>query len=385
MARVSIVNVMLTRASTFLMGLSCLACLLWALFPPTLDPTALPARCRSDQLCRLGSLERVVIRPRLLSEWLTLGGKPESVLAVSDFSVLPLQMTPLGNIFPNTNHIRLLGRRVDDTALDDPESLLSMAPDAVLVWAWQTDAYADVGLPVVEIDNTERADEVMTQQWRRLASLTGARTRAEQLIAVDDANRKAVAKETAALPDGTYRPSMLIVRRDRAGGAFWPISWHFLAAKQIPILGGTDVTLAHKVRGAGLNAEELYVMDPDIIILPSWGVDAGLKDADPKNFYEEAAMQPLRAVKHRRVYRSPLFWPEMTGLAERALMMRWMAEIMYPQQTEPRLRALFRKSYEDTYGYALSDDEIDEVLRLRQNVGSAGVERFARDAAGKGG
>ncbi len=93
--------------------------------------------------------------------------------------------------------------------------------------------------------------------------LVGTTERTERLIAADAANRQAVVNETAALGEGTYRPRVLIARRNREGGVFWPISWHFLVAKQIPLLGAVDVTLSRPVPGAGLNQEELYVMDPD--------------------------------------------------------------------------------------------------------------------------
>lgn len=373
------------HAPTLLFGLVALACLLRALFPPALDSAAPPPLCRIDQPCRFAPIRRAVILPNVLDQWLTFAGGSQRVLAASTYGLAQVRMTALGHIFPGVNHIRELGNRASGGALDDPESLLLLAPDAVLVWAWQADAYEQAGLPVVEMDNTDRSDELMTAQWRRVAALAGAAGRAERLIAADAVNRQSVVTRTARLGEGTHRPSVLIVRRGRQGGMFWPIGWRFLVTKQVPVLGGVDVTRFYEEHGGGLNTEELYVMDPDIIILPSWGLDGSSADADPGDLYADAAMQPLAAVKHRRIYRSPLFWPEMSGLAERALMMRWMAELMYPRQLQHRLRALFRWSYQDIYGYTLSDDEIDEIIRLDKNRGSVGFGRFAREPAGGGG
>jgi len=366
------------RTATGWFGLT-LVCLLRAMFPPSIEE---PTRgCRPQDVCGFAPARRAIIIPPVLDQWLTLTGDAGQVIAASDYSLAPIRLTVLDRIF-STSAIHELRDRSGE--IEDPESLLRLGPDALLAWSWMSDAYLKAGLPVVMMENHDRSDEAMTEQWRRVAGIAGATQRAEALIAADAANRKAVSREAAALGARAHRPRMFIVRRGRTGGAYWAISWRFLVAKQIPILGGIDVTRSYEPLAGAWSVEELYVMDPDIIVLPSWGSDRSAADADPEDFYAEPELRPLAAIAHRRVYRSPLFWPAMSGFAERSLMLRWLAELMYPDQMESRLRAMFREQYQRIYGYALSDDEIDEIIQLRKNIGSAGFQRFARQDAHAG-
>jgi hypothetical protein len=63
---------------------------------------------------------------------------------------------------------------------------------------------------------------------------------------------------------------------------------------------------------------------------------------------------------------------------EEPLMLRWFAEILYPGQISGSLRTEYKKTYAEVYHYSVSDDEIDRTLYLKDNLQSAGYERFAR-------
>jgi iron complex transport system substrate-binding protein len=56
-----------------------------------------------------------------------------------------------------------------------------------------------------------------------------------------------------------------------------------------------------------------------------------------------------------------------------------MAELAHPDRLQPKLREQYRDHFLKAYSYRLSDDEIDNLLRIDESKDSVGYARFARD------
>jgi hypothetical protein len=56
-----------------------------------------------------------------------------------------------------------------------------------------------------------------------------------------------------------------------------------------------------------------------------------------------------------------------------------MAEIVHPDRLQPKLRNLMRERLLTEFNYRLSDAQIDDFLRIKENRGSAGYARFAHN------
>ncbi len=112
------------------------------------------------------------------------------------------------------------------------------------------------------------------------------------------------------------------------------------------------------------------LLDPDIVFL------YGVNGDRPNNWYEDPARAALSAVRNRRIYREPVAGSRFSGLVEFPLRLRWMAELMYTGSLRSELRGDFAGTYQDTYGYALNDEEISSALFMEDNLASAGYERF---------
>jgi len=119
--------------------------------------------------------------------------------------------------------------------------------------------------------------------------------------------------------------------------------------------------------------EQLIALDPDAILL----IDPGDHSA-PAKLYERPEMNAVRAVRMRRVYRIP-DQPLFSTPVMDPLLIRWMAELFYPDAMTKELRDAYRSTYREVLHYALSDDEIDDALFLKENEASSGYGRFARD------
>ncbi len=121
--------------------------------------------------------------------------------------------------------------------------------------------------------------------------------------------------------------------------------------------------------GAGDDAEAILAMNPDIFFLQG--------QARPEEMMKDPRWQGLKAVKDRRVYLGP--GKGFSALLFTPIAIRWMDEISQPERMHPIVRQLLRERFMEEFDYRLSDDQIDELLKVNENRNSAGYGRFMRN------
>jgi iron complex transport system substrate-binding protein len=108
-------------------------------------------------------------------------------------------------------------------------------------------------------------------------------------------------------------------------------------------------------------------MNPDIIT------------GSPEALYNDPRWRGLDAVRNRRVYGSTyIFFGYVHDIDNLPLSMRWLAEIFHPSRMSAQTREKVRAHYRESYGFEMSEAQIDELLRVKENAGSQGHERFFR-------
>jgi iron complex transport system substrate-binding protein len=126
----------------------------------------------------------------------------------------------------------------------------------------------------------------------------------------------------------------------------------------------------------GGNIEDLLRLDPDVLLLvPEPG-----EDSSPARFMAQPEYRSLRAVKNRRVYTAPMY-SQSNLFLEEPLLQDWLAEIFYPDATQPQLRAKYKQTFWELFQYQISDDEIDRAIYVKENLQSLGYGRFTRQAS----
>jgi ABC-type Fe3+-hydroxamate transport system substrate-binding protein len=131
-----------------------------------------------------------------------------------------------------------------------------------------------------------------------------------------------------------------------------------------------DASEDYVALGRESDAERILAMNPELIILFV---------GDYAGFMRDPRWRGLDAVRTRRVYEN--IDPNRSALnIARSLGARWVAELAYPERLRPRLREMLRKHYRESYDYALSEGEIDEILNVAGNRDAAGYARFMRAA-----
>jgi iron complex transport system substrate-binding protein len=244
------------------------------------------------------------------------------------------------------------------------EAILELKPDVVLQWVFDPkliEPLEGVGLKVIGWD-------CCTNQHRReyleLAGYTTGRIdRAQAILQKQDASDAALRKVFADLKtDDTV--SMLVV--DEIKDSFRVIA----NSSQDYSLSGTR-NLAADDTGEWwrtVDAEQLLVWNPAIIVIPAYASE--LKPAD---FYGNAVLANLDAVKNKRVYKFPQF-NRSPDAAEIYLSDDWLARVANPARfsSAGKFHDTLKDGYKLIYQKDITDEQIRFILELEQNKDSAG-------------
>ena len=148
-------------------------------------------------------------------------------------------------------------------------------------------------------------------------------------------------------------------------------------------VGGLTNDLNHVIESAGginpviqysyfsqIGFEGILALDPTVIIVVSQD-----KGATIKELLNQPQLQPLKAMRQRMVYLMPSYSGYNSTIDE-PLLLSWMLEILRSNTMPLITRDMYRRLYHESFQYDLSDEEIDEALRIPENSQSYGYERF---------
>ncbi|MEJ1962839.1 MAG: hypothetical protein WDO56_15340 [Gammaproteobacteria bacterium] len=258
----------------------------------------------------------------------------------------------------------------------DLESLLAHdTPGAVYfgdIWfsgtMFDTASLRSLGLTAMATRSVaaEEPEEAMFTEIRTLNAALGQSKLAESLI---DAYRESLARLAQVLRPDTV-PLQEWPRMMGLGAPHDDWSRLFVTRGSDPRIAIREAVGGNQASGREQDAERVLAMDPDIIVLLV---------SDPAGFYRDPRWRGLTAVSDHRVYaNNPAFHGYVHDLDNLPLSARWKAEIAHPDRLQSSLREQIRTRYRETYGYEMSDEHIDELLRMQENADSAGYARFAR-------
>lgn len=343
---------------------------LFALFPPAIeayrpDPHGYAVVDMAGRSVVIDApVQRAMLFAPVAWHYLTVDGTDRHIASVAGYMKAEAEATLLGRLFPTFAAREEARTQVGAVPLG-VEQVLYERPDAVLVWAWFARDLEAVRYPgLVELASADGVDE--TALFRLLGTLTGKEGRVDALL-------QRYEPETARLlsaDPGADAPAevMVIGASDRS---FWNGNARAFNA-MLRSIGGRNV--AEGITNNGfVTLEELLRLDPAVILLNSY-YGSTMRPAD---IYADPALQNVRAVRERRVYRMPVGASRMTGLVEAPLMMAWTARLLHPSlRWKASLRDAIRRTYKAVYGYEMTPKEIDAMLQVDANAVSAGYTVF---------
>lgn len=233
----------------------------------------------------------------------------------------------------------------------NPESILAVDPDVVLTVSWQRDPnklQEMMDVPVVCVDLNLYASSIGF-----LSEVLGTGTRADEICGYYHGRMEAIRNATQGVKE---RVRVYVAGGDGMMSTFGAEStWHY----EILDAGGTNVGADLKGGGShGVSPEQVMLWDPQVVIL-----DASCPD-DVDDLMADARWAGITAVKEGRVYRAS---PGFVGTwgrphIESALARVWLADKLYPELLDFDIMAEARTFYEQLYGRAFSDAELEAIL-----------------------
>jgi iron complex transport system substrate-binding protein len=203
-----------------------------------------------------------------------------------------------GNVFP---YYAELDERIRTRRLPTPgnwdfvniESVISLKPDLVIVWAHQTEsirALEERGVPVFGVF-IEKKEDVYTE-IAALGKLTGMEKRGEQLIKYTRSEISRIEKQVKSVPS-SGRPGFYFMW---AQGDLETSCGGSMVNDLITFAGGKNVCSHISREHMVVNMENLLSWNPDIIVM--WYNEK----KDPLDILRDPQWQTIRAVKEGKVY-----------------------------------------------------------------------------------
>jgi len=321
--------------------------------------------------------QRAVIYPPLLAAYLTIDGKATNILAASEAEIENLSADILRRIFPSAVGLQTVATVGGRSAVPaDPEQVISLAPDAVLVWPWATGGLERIGIPLASISVTDAVGI-----WQRIGDITDQRERVDDAISDSSKREATLVSSLEHLSINRLQRAAVLWRN---ASDIWSIaSKNHHHARSLAMLGAEDISSwVQSQLGSGGNIrvgiETVLKFDPDIVFLSCCTL---FKD-NPATFYGNPVFASLKAVRTRRVYKVPMGGARMDGIVDGPLLLRWYAELLYPSYLHAALRHEVMQVYQQAYDYRPNDDELDMLLLMNENGSSFSYSRFVRGRHG---
>ena len=299
-----------------------------------------------------------------------VGGDADSLVAMHGLSKTAIVNGILGEFFPETRDIP--SDVVGDGFMPNIEELLTVEPDLVMQWGTRGEdiiaPIVNAGLPVVTLRYGTEEDAA---EWLgMMGQILGEQDRADAILSWRSNALETMQAATADIPENERPRTLYFLRylsslRVAGTGTYNDFT--------ISLAGGSNVA-ADLSRFTDVNPEQIIAWDPEVILLNGFE-----DDLTPDDVYGNPLFADVSAVQNRRVYQLPLGgyrWDPPNQ--ESPLTWAWVASLLHPERFHVPLREEIAERYQLLYGQTPDDDQIDGILRIARNGGSANYDRFAR-------
>jgi iron complex transport system substrate-binding protein len=311
--------------------------------------------------------KHVIILPLILADYIAIDQSSDHIFAISGRNAEAAKDGLIGKMFPSTMRLPVTGQTVYP---DDPERLIQLQADAIFALDERSEVLDAIGMrSLIKVRLSDGSLPNRSVVWKLIGQVSGKDQRAEMLVRFHE-ERRAILK---AMFEGTEVAPVRITILNGGNSGWWIANSrkYYLnplleSVKAINVGGPVFST------DLGSTLEQLLISDPDIVLLDSDSVS-------PHDVYTRPEYRTLKAVRSRKVYSLPAH-KDSSALTQELLSF-WLADVCYPDKFPRRLRYQYRNAYREEFDYMLSDEEIDQILRIKENAESAGYSRFNRDEA----
>jgi iron complex transport system substrate-binding protein len=249
------------------------------------------------------------------------------------------------------------------------EELVRARPDVVIQWDFNLDTVVapmeNAGLKVLTVGSEDRA--ARRAYIAGLGRVLGKEERAQSLLDWDDQTIAALAEELQDVPPDR-RPRIVFI--DGMNGNELTV----FGTQQVYFEAGGLLNAAAEAgftRGSvNVGAETVLSWNPDLVL-----VNYSNTSLEPEDIFAHPVLAALPAVQQGRVYKTPAIDPATAAGGE--MVYQWLAKVGYPDRFDLVMRATVADGFQRLYGATLTAAQIDSLLQMDENRGSAGYAAFA--------
>ena len=322
-----------------------------------------------------GPAERIVTFPvPIAATVITLDQSPDRLVGIHPESKIAIDNDILGEFFPKARDIEsgILAGGATRGSQPNVEVVKASQPDLVIKWGHAGEEHISplekAGLNVALIVRGPN-DEYMREALSMIGTAIGRSDRARMLIDWRDAVSAEISAGIKTVPDSKrLKAAYFFYSTDElwteGGGTYGDWQLRHVGARN----AATEIQSWKKV-----SHEQVAAWNPEVIFISTFEPDAHVN-----HVHNHPILDDTIAAKTKRVYQIPLGgyrWDPASP--ESPLAWMWYTEILYPDVFDFDIRAEIKEWYPKLYGHTPSEEQIDKILQMDMNSGSAGYERFA--------
>jgi iron complex transport system substrate-binding protein len=304
-----------------------------------------------------------------IANFMAVSRQPENILSGYEFNDLTVRDGLLAHVFPALlQNGRSIGRL---PGISSVETILHSETDIVFDWSFRAPEFAAYGIWAACV-STYATEESLFENVRLYARALHSEAQGEKLIST----YRAEMTKLAAAPVGAGEPPKVLAMTGRGNGRF--SATNNPSFTRLLTLAGARNARADNALPGLFDAEALFLMDPDIIVIDETGVSQ--PPLTPQFFYDSPEWKSLRAVRSRSIYVRPygtsLYF---TGIVDTPLYGKWLRGLVHAQKSDApaSLRPDIEAGYKEALDYALTKAEIDDLLKVTLNRDSRGYASLA--------
>ncbi|MDD3597717.1 ABC transporter substrate-binding protein [Sulfuricurvum sp.] len=309
----------------------------------------------------------IIIYPPILWHYLLLEKNDEKVLLVPAYIKAELKHTILNDIFLNINSKKeaLISQGAVPNGL---EQTLLMHPDIVITWEGLTG-----GLSLINYQGLRTISNLNnTKNFQEMYHHFGVLTSKEQEVNMLFKTQNEQLKNIGNIYQNKYPISKIIVVSNNNFGVWNNNVTTF--NRNLSLINANNIA-AKFANNNSINLETIIMLNPDYIFL----VNNNLMNITPEDIYKNPLFQSITAIKKRQVYKMPIGICRMDSPVEIPILFQWMAQLIHPSQKQHwNIRNELSDLYTKYFNYKITDEEIDHLLSINENLGSSNYIIYKR-------
>lgn len=306
----------------------------------------------------------VTITIPMASMIITLDESSEKLVAINRSSHIDFKEGFLSHIYPEVVNIPY--DIASDGFVPNVENLARLHPDVIIQWGDHGDTIIkplkNAGFPVI---TTLYGETRYVADWMKiLGNVIGKPQRGNDLANWFNQQYDHLEKQSQQFANNK-KPGVLHLSSYNTGFSVAGKGSHHQG--DITLAGGRN--LAEDLSASSpVNLEQLILWNPDVILLNNFE-----KGLTPEKLYHDARLQNLSAIVNKRIYiypRGGYRWDPPSQ--ESILSLEWLSLVLHPEINKGNFRQKIKDTYKLLYNYIPNDNDIDSILRLKENSDAPG-------------